>query len=70
MDIATEAGRLAETTDKTTESTFKLSDTFQGFGQVASSAFEDAIIKGEQVLRRAERPRRRHSAAADAQHLE
>ena len=38
--------RLVETTDKTTEATYKLSDTFQGFGQVASSAFEDAIVKG------------------------
>ena len=47
LDIATEAGRLAETTNKTDESAFKLSDTFQGFGQVATSAFEDAIIKGE-----------------------
>ena len=32
---------------KADESAFKLSDTFQGFGQVATSAFEDAIIKGE-----------------------
>ena len=45
-EIVTEARRLVETTDKTTEATYKLSDTFQGFGQVASSAFEDAIVKG------------------------
>jgi phage-related minor tail protein len=34
---------------KTDESAVKLSDTFQGFGQVATSAFEDAIIKGEKL---------------------
>jgi hypothetical protein len=47
QDIANEIDRLSKTTDKTSESAFKLSDTFQGFGQVATSAFEDAIIKGE-----------------------
>lgn len=46
-EIAKANARLTETTEKTSVAALTLSDTFQGFGQVASSAFEDAIIKGE-----------------------
>jgi phage-related minor tail protein len=47
--IADENAKLMETSEKANESAFDLIATFQGFGQVASSAFEDAIIKGEEL---------------------
>jgi phage-related minor tail protein len=44
-----EAEQVAKTNDDAAKSTFKLGEAFQGFGSVATSAFEDAIVAGEKL---------------------
>lgn len=41
--------RITVEAKETETSVFDLGSTFQGFGQMASSAFEDAILKGEEL---------------------
>lgn len=43
------ADSFAASQAKTADQTLDLTDSFQGFGQVATSAFEDAIVKGEKL---------------------